>query len=42
MVGDAVLLDERDEVGGRVAAERRAGEMPVVRQESVGSGAECW
>ena len=38
--GDAVALDQGEEVGGRVAGERRDGEMGVGGEEAVGGGVE--
>ena len=38
--GDAVAFDEGDEVRGRVAAQRRLGEVRVGRDEAIGRGVE--
>ena len=40
VVGDAVLLDQGDEVGGRVAGERGLGEVGVGGEEVIGAGVE--
>ena len=40
--GDAVALDQRDEILRRVARQRRAAEVRVVDRKFCGAGVECW
>src|SRR3546814_16382877 len=38
--GDAMGVDQRDEIGGGVARQRRLGEMRVRRQKAIGGGVD--